>query len=183
MEGVQSEREFRVGIYPNLEVQLEYTPDHSAITVTVEYRRDGEWESADSDRDRHGQRVTITRDGTPLLEQEVSFELLERYGTALAKFTRRFTDRQPTSTETAEPESWPIAVTQEDGSVIKALRPPTQATFELYEDHADEWRWRLIHQNGNIIADCGEGYSSKRAALNGIESVKRNALGAPTEEQ
>ncbi|KTG08900.1 hypothetical protein AUR64_13900 [Haloprofundus marisrubri] len=59
--------------------------------------------------------------------------------------------------------------------------PPAAATFELYRDRANEWRWRLRHRNGNIIADGGEGYSSKSAAKNGIESVKKNAAGASVE--
>jgi uncharacterized protein YegP (UPF0339 family) len=46
------------------------------------------------------------------------------------------------------------------------------ATFELYEDSAGEWRWRLVVPNGNIIADSGEGYASKQGARRGIESVK-----------
>lgn len=58
-----------------------------------------------------------------------------------------------------------------------------EATFELYEDSADEWRWRLRHRNTEIVADCGEGYSSQRAARNGIESVKRTAIEAPVETQ
>jgi amphi-Trp domain-containing protein len=53
----------------------------------------------------------------------------------------------------------------------------SKATFELYEDAAEEWRWRLRHDNGNIIADSGEGYSSKRAARQGLESVQTNAAG------
>ena len=57
------------------------------------------------------------------------------------------------------------------------------ATFELYTDEAGEWRWRLRHENGNIIANSGEGYSSKAGAENGIESVKENAPSAPVEEQ
>lgn len=59
----------------------------------------------------------------------------------------------------------------------------SDATFELYEDDADEWRWRLVHDNGNIIADSGEGYSSKGGAENGIESVKDNAPDAPISEE
>lgn len=51
----------------------------------------------------------------------------------------------------------------------------SQATFEVYQDRADEWRWRLVHRNGNIIADSGEGYSSRQNAEKGVESVKRNA--------
>ena len=57
------------------------------------------------------------------------------------------------------------------------------ATFELFRDRAGEYRWRLRHQNGNIIADSGEGYSSKANAENGIQSVKENAPTAPTDDQ
>jgi uncharacterized protein YegP (UPF0339 family) len=49
------------------------------------------------------------------------------------------------------------------------------AQFERYTDSADQWRWRLVHENGNIIADSGEGYASKQKCKQGIESVKRNA--------
>jgi uncharacterized protein YegP (UPF0339 family) len=48
-------------------------------------------------------------------------------------------------------------------------------TFEVYRDSADEWRWRLVASNGNIIADSGEGYSSKQGVKRGIDSVKRTA--------
>jgi uncharacterized protein YegP (UPF0339 family) len=56
------------------------------------------------------------------------------------------------------------------------------ATFELYEDNAGQYRWRLRHENGNIIADSGEGYASKQKAKQGIESVKQNAPEAGVEE-
>jgi uncharacterized protein YegP (UPF0339 family) len=56
------------------------------------------------------------------------------------------------------------------------------AKFELYKDKAGEFRWRLIHQNGNIIADSGEGYTNKAGAMNGIESVKENCVAAPVKE-
>ena len=49
------------------------------------------------------------------------------------------------------------------------------ATFELYKDKPVEFRWRLRHDNGNIIADSGECYTTKESAMNGIESVKNNA--------
>ena len=47
--------------------------------------------------------------------------------------------------------------------------------FEVYEDAAEEWRWRLVAANGNIIADSGEGYTSKQGAKRGIRSVKSTA--------
>ena len=58
----------------------------------------------------------------------------------------------------------------------------SDATFELSEDRAGKWRWRLVHDNGNIIADSGQGYSSKRRAREGIASVKTNAPDAVVEE-
>jgi len=57
------------------------------------------------------------------------------------------------------------------------------ATFELYKDKTGEYRWRLRHENGNIIADSGEGYTTKANAENGIQSVKENAPDAPIEDQ
>ncbi len=56
----------------------------------------------------------------------------------------------------------------------------SQARFEVYEDSAAEWRWRLRHRNGNLIADSGEGYTRKHNAQKGMQSVRRNALGAET---
>lgn len=56
------------------------------------------------------------------------------------------------------------------------------ATFELYEDVGEQWRWRLTHDNGNIIADSGEGYATKQKAKQGIRSVKQNAPDANIEE-
>lgn len=55
------------------------------------------------------------------------------------------------------------------------------AKFELYQDKAGEYRFRLKAGNGETIA-ASEGYKSKASALNGIESVRKNALGAPTVE-
>jgi len=59
----------------------------------------------------------------------------------------------------------------------------SKATFEIYVDSADEYRWRLVHDNGNVIADSGEGYSTKQKARQGIESVKTNAPGAYVVDQ
>jgi uncharacterized protein YegP (UPF0339 family) len=48
------------------------------------------------------------------------------------------------------------------------------ATFELYTDKADQFRFRLKAVNGETIL-ASQGYTSKDSALNGIESVKTNA--------
>ena len=54
----------------------------------------------------------------------------------------------------------------------------SHARFELYEDSRGEFRWRLRHRNGQIVASSGEGYTQRHNAQNGIESVRHNALGA-----
>ncbi len=46
--------------------------------------------------------------------------------------------------------------------------------FELYEDKAGEYRFRLKAGNGEIIL-ASEGYKQKASALNGIESVRKNS--------
>lgn len=49
--------------------------------------------------------------------------------------------------------------------------------FELYEDKAGKYRFRLKSGNGEVVAS-GQAYESKRAAQSGIESVQRAADGA-----
>ncbi|OAQ53486.1 hypothetical protein HTG_08385 [Natrinema mahii] len=53
--------------------------------------------------------------------------------------------------------------------------------FEVYEDRGGEWRWRLVHWNGNIVADSGEGYASRSNAERAARSVMRIAPNATIE--
>ena len=53
--------------------------------------------------------------------------------------------------------------------------------FEMYQDKAGEFRFRLKARNGKIIG-TSEGYSAKAGCLNGIDSVKAKAPEAETEE-
>ena len=68
---------------------------------------------------------------------------------------------------------WP-----DEAAAVDEEAAASKATFELYADSADQFRWRLVHDNANIIADGSEGYADKRDARSGIESVQRNAPGA-----
>jgi uncharacterized protein YegP (UPF0339 family) len=56
------------------------------------------------------------------------------------------------------------------------------ATFQVYKDKAEKYRWRLVTQNKNVIATSGQGYADKRGCLAGIESLKKNATTAKVEE-
>lgn len=57
-----------------------------------------------------------------------------------------------------------------------------QTRFELYRDRGGDWRWRLRHRNGQVIAASGESFDSKRNARDGAGSVKRVAADAPVVE-
>ncbi len=54
-------------------------------------------------------------------------------------------------------------------------KPTKTGKFEVYKDKAGEYRFRLKAPNGEIIA-VGEGYKTKRACMNGIQSIKKNVL-------
>jgi uncharacterized protein len=54
--------------------------------------------------------------------------------------------------------------------------------FQIIKDSAGEYRWRLRADNGEPIADSGEGYKAKADCQHGIALVKREAPGAPVED-
>ncbi len=56
----------------------------------------------------------------------------------------------------------------------------TNPKFEIYQDKAGEYRFRLKARNGQIIA-VSEGYKALDSCLNGIASVRKNAPGSKVE--
>ncbi len=54
--------------------------------------------------------------------------------------------------------------------------------WEVYVDKAGEFRFRLCASNGENIA-ASEGYVKKDSALNGIDSIRRNAPDAEIVEE
>ena len=52
--------------------------------------------------------------------------------------------------------------------------PTPNPKFEMFQDRAGEYRFRLKARNGKTIA-VSAGYKSKASCLSGIESVKKNA--------
>ncbi|WP_300078936.1 YegP family protein [Propioniciclava sp.] len=53
--------------------------------------------------------------------------------------------------------------------------------FEVYQDKAGKYRFRLKASNGQVIA-TGEAYESKAACLKGVASVQKNAPDAAVVE-
>jgi len=56
------------------------------------------------------------------------------------------------------------------------------AKFEIYKDKKGQFRWRLLANNNQVIAS-GEGYTTKAACKNGIDSVRKNAPKAELDDK
>ncbi|WP_135829328.1 HVO_2922 family protein [Halorussus halobius] len=193
------DHEYTLVAHPRLRARVSYRREGNelgAATVRLDYRRDDGWTEAgtavdlpepadEATVDWRGFRVALYRDGEPVVAREVSSGLASDARDAMALVERvapsvaRRVERTARSLASRAPGT--VQMRQPDGSTVEALDPPAQAGFEVYRDEAGKWRWRLVHDNGNVLADSGQGYSSRRAAQAGLRSVKRNALGAPVE--
>lgn len=49
--------------------------------------------------------------------------------------------------------------------------------FQVYVDKRNEYRWRIVARNGQIIGTSGEGYKQKASCVSGIESIVRGVRG------
>ena len=74
----------------------------------------------------------------------------------------------------------PIAAVE--NQTVEGYAAEKHPKFEVYTDNAGEFRFRLKATNGQIIA-VSEGYKAMASCLNGIESVKKNAVDAPVVEE
>ena len=57
------------------------------------------------------------------------------------------------------------------------------AKFEIYKGKIGDFHWRLTHTNGQVIANSGEGYTTKVNAIHGLNSVKKNAPNSTVEDR
>ena len=74
----------------------------------------------------------------------------------------------------------PIAAIE--NQTVEGLAVEKHPKFEVYTDKAGEFRFRLKALNGQIIA-VSEGYKAIASCMNGIESVKKNAIDAKIIEE
>ena len=61
-----------------------------------------------------------------------------------------------------------------EDQTVENFQVLTHPKFEVYQDKAGEYRFRLKARNGQIVA-VGEGYQALAGCLNGVDSIKRNA--------
>ncbi len=74
----------------------------------------------------------------------------------------------------------PIAAVE--NQTVEGYATEKHPKFEVYEDKAGEYRFRLKATNGQIIA-TSEGYKTLANCENGVESVKKNAPDAEVIEE
>ena len=68
-----------------------------------------------------------------------------------------------------------------ENQTVEGFQTLKNPKFEMYQDKAGEFRFRLKARNGQVIA-VSEGYTTKAACENGIASVQKNAPEAENEE-
>ena len=73
----------------------------------------------------------------------------------------------------------PIAAIEDQ--TVEAFAVEKNPKFQVYQDKAGEYRFRLTAKNGQTIA-VSEGYVKMKSCLNGVNSVKKNSVDAPVEE-
>ena len=61
-----------------------------------------------------------------------------------------------------------------EDQTVEGYETEKNPKFEIYQDKAGEYRFRLKATNGQVIA-TGEGYKALASCKNGVESVKKNA--------
>ena len=64
-----------------------------------------------------------------------------------------------------------------ENQTVEGYAAEKHPKFEVYADKAGEYRFRLKATNGQVIA-TSEGYKALASCMNGIESVKKNAVDA-----
>ena len=64
-----------------------------------------------------------------------------------------------------------------ENQTVEGYAEEKHPKFEVYTDKAGEYRFRLKAANGQVIA-VSEGYKALAGCMNGIESVKKNAVDA-----
>jgi amphi-Trp domain-containing protein len=181
-EPVPADEEQTVTVTPPADADFEVEVEREDGLVSLEMEL--EWEESEGDVET---AVSASKARFELFEdsaEEWRWRLVHRNGNIIADSSEGYASKQKAT------QGLDSVVTNAPGAAVvdtsKDEEPDDEggssATFELFADKQAKWRWRLVHDNGNIIADGGQGYSSKQKAKQGLRSVQKNALGAPVEE-
>ena len=105
----------------------------------------------------------------------VKFDLKARNGEVIATSEVYTTERSCRNGIASVQKNAPVAAVE--NQTVEGYATEKHPKFVVYQDKAGEFRFRLKATNGEIIA-VSEGYTALASCLNGIESVKKNAVDA-----
>ena len=74
------------------------------------------------------------------------------------------------------------ALSHVEDQTVEGYETLTHPKFEVYQDKAGEFRFRLKATNGQVIG-VSEGYVAKASCENGVASVQKNAVEAEIVEE
>lgn len=69
------------------------------------------------------------------------------------------------------------AIANIEDQTVEGYETAKHPKFEIYQDKAEEYRFRLKAKNGQIIA-VSEGYTTMKNCVNGVNSVIKNSKDA-----
>ena len=183
-ERVPTDEGQTVTVDPPAEADFEVELEHDEGTVSLELGM--EWEASDGDIETDAAASKATFEVFEDADEKYRWRLVHDNGNIIADGSEGYASKQK-----AKQGLESVTENAPGGHVIDRSKGETaddtgaggsDATFELFEDAEDKYRWRLVHDNGNIIADSGQGYASKQKAKQGLESVKINVPGAAVED-
>jgi len=163
------------------ELEVEIEREEGEVSLEIELGWPEEEGAVDTDADESKATFEVYEDSAG----EHRWRLRHDNGNIIADSGEGYTTRASAEQglESVKQNATGAAVTdQTRDETVEPTEGGSKATFELFQDAADEWRWRLRHDNGNIIADSGEGYAARHGVKNGLQSVKTNAPGAAVED-
>jgi len=181
-EPVPADEEQTVTVEPpaesDIEIELEQEGDDISLEIEMEWT--GEEDDIETDTVASQATFELYEDNAG----QYRWRLVHRNGNVIADGSEGYASKQKAkqgldSVKSNAPGGHVVDLSRDESAPEDG---GSNAVFELYEDNEGKWRWRLVHDNGNIISDGGQGYASKQKAKQGLQSVQTNALGAPIEE-
>jgi uncharacterized protein YegP (UPF0339 family) len=205
------DHEYTLTVRPNATVHVAYSTDDGTLEdafLAIEYGRDGldGDDAAAEGIEWCGYEIALARDGETVLGSNIEVALdrgvervlgeersladderLQRAVSVASGYGRRAKAslrelrkrRSGGSTDVEMPDT--VQVPGPGGRTIDVSVSESTAAFELYEDDGDNWRWRLVHDDGDTLAVSPSGYDSREAAEEPITALKTNVLGADIE--
>ena len=163
---------------PELEIELER--EEGDVSLEIELEWDEEEGAIETDVVASKARFELFEDSAG----EYRWRLVHRNSNIIADSGEGYASKQKAeqgleSVRENAPAAYVVDLSNDEAAPEDG---GSDAAFELFEDDAGDWRWRLRHNNGNIIADGGQGYSSKQKIRQGLASVRNNVPGAPVED-